>query len=59
MVGFGTKKSVSHGRAAAKHHDDDHSAESERKNGQACKEKELITALRGHRKEESNATDHQ
>jgi hypothetical protein len=59
MVGFGAKKSVSHGRAAAKHHDDDRGAESERKNGQACKEKELIAALRGHRKEESEATEHQ
>jgi hypothetical protein len=58
MVGFGAKKSVSHGRAAAKHHDDDRGAESERKNGQSCKEKELIAALRCHRKEGSKAAEH-
>jgi hypothetical protein len=34
---FGAKKSISHGRTAAKHHDDDRGAESERKNRQSCK----------------------
>jgi hypothetical protein len=53
------KKSVSHGRAAAKHHDDDRGAESERKNRQSCKEKKLIAALRGHQKGGSEATEHQ